>query len=59
MFAVRASGTTRKTCIFISGCMILHNSAKMMDGEDFERDEGEVFECDPLPPAANSLEDFG
>ena len=24
--------------------------------EDFEGDEGEVFECEPLPPAANSLE---
>ena len=45
-----------KACIYISACMILHHIAKILQEEDFEGDDGEDIECDPLPATANSLE---
>ena len=34
--------------------MILQNIANMLDEEDFNGDDEEDFECDPLPPTEDS-----
>ena len=39
----------KKACTFITACIILHNIAKMLNEEDFDGDDEDGFECDPLP----------
>jgi hypothetical protein len=45
-----------KACVIIATCIILHNIAKILNEEDFDGDASEDFQCDSLPPTANSLE---
>ena len=39
----------KKACTFITACIILHNIAKMLNEEDFDGDDEDGFECDPVP----------
>ena len=48
----------RHVLLSIATCIILHNIAKILNEEDFDGDAdgSEDFQCDSLPPTANSLE---
>ena len=45
-----------KACLFITACVILHNIAKILSEEDFDGDDEEDFEVDPLPAAADGTQ---
>ena len=44
----------KKACLIITACIILHNIAKMLNEEDFDGEDDDDFECDPLPPDYDS-----
>ena len=37
-----------KACLFITACVILHNIAKMLNEVDFDGEDEEDYECDPI-----------
>ena len=43
-----------KACLYIVACVILHNIAKMLDEVDFEGDDDEDFDCEPVGPGEDS-----